>query len=157
MDEAPVICHISMPVRPVDQRNKGVPQAVMLAEVLRDHGYWAYRARLSAASPSGAMLEVLVYLEIDPEECPATMQLLRIEMPESASQAQMPTLPVGWSADPELTRGIGNQFLDECSALLPVPSAIIPSTVNYLFNPRHPEAQSATIHIELFTPGSRLC
>ncbi|WP_425439586.1 hypothetical protein [Pseudomonas segetis] len=37
-----------------------------------------------------------------------------------------------------------------------MPSAIIPSTVNYLFNPRHPEAQSATIHIELFTPGSRL-
>jgi RES domain-containing protein len=103
------------------------------------------------------MLEVLVHLEIDPEDFPATMQLLRIEVPDSVSQAQMPTLPAGWSAETELTRGIGNQFLDECNALLlPVPSAIIPSTVNYLFNPRHPEAQSATIQVELFTPDSRL-
>jgi len=127
---------------------------------LRVSGRWHHAGRpvvYTATSPPGAMLEVLVHLEIDPEDFPATMQLLRIEVPDSVSQVQMPTLPPGWSADTDLTRGIGNQFLDECNALLlPVPSAIIPSTVNYLFNPRHPEAQSATIQVELFTPDSRL-
>ncbi|MBF4213241.1 RES domain-containing protein, partial [Pseudomonas donghuensis] len=40
--------------------------------------------------------------------------------------------------------------------LLPVPSAIMPSTINYLFNPRHAQAQRAKIQVEDFTPDSRL-
>jgi RES domain-containing protein len=127
---------------------------------LRVSGRWHQAGRpvvYAAASPPGAMLEVLVHLEIDPEDFPTTLQLLRIEVPDSATQAPMPALPAGWSTTPGLTRGIGNQFLDECNALLlPVASAIIPSTVNYLFNPRHPEAQTATVQVEQFTPDSRL-
>ncbi|AUZ60047.1 hypothetical protein PRJ_3447 [Pseudomonas sp. XWY-1] len=111
----------------------------------------------AATSPPGAMLEVLVHLEIDPEDFPTTMRLLRIELPDTVSQAQLPALQPGWSAQPELTRTLGNRFLDDCSALLlPVPSAIMPSTTNYLFNPRHPQAQSAKIQVEDFTPDSRL-
>ena len=103
------------------------------------------------------MLEVLVHLEIDPEDFPDTMQLLRIELPDSVSFASAPELPPGWSAETAMTREIGNRFLDEASSLLlAVPSAIIPSTVNYLFNPRHPEASLASVQVELFTPDSRL-
>jgi RES domain-containing protein len=102
------------------------------------------------------MLEVLVHLEIDPEDFPTTLRLIRIELPDTVSQARLPTLQPGWSAQPELTRALGNRFLDDCSALLPVPSAIMPSTTNYLFNPRHPQAQSAKIQVEDFTPDSRL-
>ena len=103
------------------------------------------------------MLEVLVHLEIDPEDFPTTMRLLRIELPDTVSQAQLPALQPGWSSQTELTRGLGNRFLDECSALLlPVPSAIMPSTTNYLFNPRHPQANSARLEVEDFTPDSRL-
>lgn len=127
---------------------------------MRVSGRWHQAGRpvvYTATSPPGAMLEVLVHLEIDPEDFPTTMQLIRIEIPDSVTQAPMPALQAGWSTDIELTRGIGNHFLDECNELLlPVPSAIIPSTVNYLFNPRHPEARGAIIQVEHFTPDTRL-
>jgi len=127
---------------------------------LRVSGRWHQAGRpvvYAATSPPGAMLEVLVHLEIDPEDFPTTLRLIRIELPDTVSQARLPTLQPGWSAQPELTRALGNRFLDDCSALLlPVPSAIMPSTTNYLFNPRHPQAQSAKIQVEDFTPDSRL-
>ncbi|AJQ46509.1 RES family NAD+ phosphorylase [Pseudomonas putida] len=127
---------------------------------LRVSGRWHQAGRpvvYAATSPSGAMLEVLVHLEIDPEDFPTTMRLIRIELPDTVSQAQLPVLQPGWSAQPELTRALGNRFLDDCSALLlPVPSAIMPSTINYLFNPRHAQAQRAKIQVEDFTPDSRL-
>ena len=127
---------------------------------VRVSGRWHQAGRpvvYLAASPAGAMLEVLVHLEIEPEDLPETMQLLRIELPDTVSQAPMPSLPQGWSHDGELTRSIGNRFLDDGPALLlAVPSAIIPSTVNYLFNPRHAQAHSATFEVISFTPDSRL-
>jgi len=127
---------------------------------LRVSGRWHQAGRpvvYAAASPAGAMLEVLVHLEIDPEDFPSTMQLLRIEIPEPVSHAPMPSPAAGWSNDQALTRSIGNPFLDAGEALLlPAPSAIHPSTVNYLFNPLHPDAKRATVQIEQFTPDARL-
>lgn len=127
---------------------------------LRVSGRWHQAGRpvvYTATSPAGAMLEVLVHLEIDPEDLPSTMQLLRIELPDSVSQAPMPELPPGWNVDTGLTQGIGNLFLDGNQALLlPVPSAILPSTTNVLLNPQHPDAGLAQVTIENFRPDSRL-
>ncbi|MBB3105022.1 RES domain-containing protein [Azomonas macrocytogenes] len=79
-----------------------------------------------------------MHLEIDPEDFPSTLQLIRIELPDSVPLADSPILPEHWKSGPQATRIIGDHFLDERSALLlPVPSAIIPCTTNYLFNPAH--------------------
>ncbi len=127
---------------------------------LRVSGRWHQAGRpvvYAATTPAGARLEVLVRQGIDPQDLPPTMRLLRIELPDTVSQAQLPPLQPGWSTQTELTRGLGNRFLDDCSALLlPVPSAIMPRTTNYLFNPRHPQAHSARLEVEDFTPDSRL-
>ncbi|MFD2405588.1 RES family NAD+ phosphorylase [Azorhizophilus paspali] len=127
---------------------------------MRASGRWHHIGRpvvYAAESPAGAMLEVLVHLEIDPEDFPATLQLIRIELPDPVSLAELAPLPENWKSDPEATRAIGDRFLDTRSALLlPVPSAIIPCTTNYLFNPAHPEASGASIRVEQFpsTSGS---
>ena len=98
-----------------------------------------------AESPSGAMLETLVHLELDPEDVPDTYQLLRVEMPEQASMTVANALEDGWEEDQELTQSIGNEWLEEgASLLLSVPSAIMPHTNNYLMNPAHPESDDVT-------------
>lgn len=126
----------------------------------RVSGRWHLAGRpvvYTAASPAGAMLEIMVHLEIDREDLPETMQLLRIELPEGASQAPVPSLPEGWQSDTGQTRTVGNSFLDGCGALLlPVPSAIMPFTNNFLFNPRHPDALKATVTLVQFKPDPRL-
>src|SRR5580692_11268228 len=74
-----------------------------------------------ATSPAGALTEMLV-----------NMQLRRIA---PASFAE------GWKDDLALSRGIGDDWLwGGESALLEVPSAILPDTFNVLLNPVHPEA-----------------
>lgn len=110
-----------------------------------------------AGTPAGAMLEILVHLEIDQEDLPETFQLLKVEVPDDVSIAPAPTLKALWEADLNLTRGVGDSFLVQCPALLlPVPSAIMPHTLNYLFNPLHPGAAKALIHAEPFNLDQRL-
>jgi RES domain-containing protein len=51
-------------------------------------------------------------------------------------------LPDGWDAAPPefVSQGIGDRWLDEAtSAVLRVPSVIIPAESNFLLNPRHSE------------------
>ncbi|MNC47069.1 hypothetical protein D3C75_961140 [compost metagenome] len=103
------------------------------------------------------MLEILVHLEVDQEDLPETFQLLKVELPDDVSIAPPPALKAQWAADISYTRGIGDSFLVQCPALLlPVPSAIMPHTLNYLFNPLHPGAGQAAIHAEPFNLDQRL-
>ncbi|MDP1584405.1 MAG: RES family NAD+ phosphorylase, partial [Bradyrhizobium sp.] len=51
-----------------------------------------------------------------------------------------------WRTQPALTRLIGDQWLDQsASALLQVPSVIVPIGKNFLLNPAHPDAAKVTI------------
>lgn len=110
-----------------------------------------------AGTPAGAMLEILMHLEVDQEDLPETFQLLKVELPDDVSIAPSSALKAQWAADIIYTRGIGNSFLEQCPALLlPVPSAIMPHTLNYLFNPLHPGAGQAAIHAEPFNLDQRL-
>lgn len=110
-----------------------------------------------ADSPSGAMLETLVHLELDAEDIPETYQLLRVELPEDASLILADDLGEGWEHDPALTRAIGNQWLaDGESLLLGVPSAIMPHTQNYLLNPAHPESEEVELVAERWRFDPRL-
>ena len=110
-----------------------------------------------AESPAAAMLEVLVHLEIDAEDIPDNLRLLRVDMPDNVSIRQASPLPEQWEEHVEQTRTLGGSWLAEGSSLLlAVPSAIMPHTTNYLFNPLHPEADQANVSVESLKLGRRL-
>ena len=104
-----------------------------------------------ADSPSSAMLETLVHLEMDFEDLPDTYRLLKVGIPKAASidQESAQRMPVGWHADRALTQSIGDRWLEEGeSLLLEVPSAVMPHTQNYMLNPLHNQAGDVEFEIE---------
>jgi RES domain-containing protein len=104
----------------------------------------------TASSPSSALLEVLVHLELGaPEHLPDSYQLLRIDVPDNISITELDEsdLDPDWRKRSALTRAAGDKWLEEsASALLSVPSAIVPHTQNYLINPIHRDAKLFKIH-----------
>ncbi|HYL95975.1 MAG TPA: RES family NAD+ phosphorylase [Terriglobales bacterium] len=99
-------------------------------------------------TPAGALVEVLVHLELDPAHLPRSYQLLKAEAPDDISLRAIgkAELAEDWTQHLLTTRTLGDEWLrSRVSALLRVPSAIVPETFNVLLNPRHPEA--ARIHI----------
>lgn len=101
-----------------------------------------------AENPALAMLEVLVHFELSADNIPKNFQLLEVEYPQrkSVSRLAEAVLQNHWQRNVELTRNIGDEWLVGAStALLRVPSALVPKSYNYLLNPRHPEAKTAKI------------
>jgi RES domain-containing protein len=101
-----------------------------------------------ATSPAGALVEVLVHLELEPRHLPQSYQMLKAEVPHDTGLSSIPpsSLPLNWRDDLLLTRNKGDEWLAAGkSALLEVPSAILPETSNLLLNPRHPDAQHVTV------------
>lgn len=94
-----------------------------------------------------AFLEVLVNFEMAPDELPVNYQLLEVECSAvSALQLNEDGLSDRWEEERRLTQGIGDKWLASGeSALLRVPSAVVPESWNYLFNPRHPAATRPAI------------
>jgi RES domain-containing protein len=95
-----------------------------------------------AESPPGALLEILVHLELPEVSSPITYTLLRIAVPD---RLKIPSLTVPttetWKNDETLTRKLGDAWLkSRRSALARVPSSILPNTENYLLNPLNPDA-----------------
>lgn len=104
-------------------------------------GRWntAGRPLVYAASTAAlAVLEVRVHLDLPPELLPEDYVLLTIELGG---------LPVEtMSAVPVDPRGFGDRWLSEQrTAVLEVPSAIVPESTNLLLNPVHPLAAGASI------------
>jgi RES domain-containing protein len=100
-----------------------------------------------AACPPGALLEVLVDLQLKQSSLPSTFTLLRISAPDRLSIPDL-SAAVGeiWKDDDSVTRKLGDAWLkSRRSALARVPSAILPDTFNYLLNPLHPDAARVTI------------
>ena len=103
----------------------------------------------TANSPASALLEVLAHLDFgEPVYLPDAYQLAQIEVPENVSILEINAveLAAGWQENIILTREIGNRWLRGfASALLSVPSAIVPHTQNYLLNPAHPDAKAIKV------------
>lgn len=96
-----------------------------------------------AETPAGSLLEVLVHLELDLASLPKTFKLLKIEVPAGVATRSIDetALVADWTDDADATAEMGTQWLESAnSALLRVPSAIVPETHNYLLNPRHDHA-----------------
>lgn len=101
-----------------------------------------------ADHPASALLEVLVHLEVDAAELPDVLQLLAIDVPDDIAPESIESanLPADWKQHFSVTRALGDRWLrEDGSALLRVPSAIVPAAFNFLLNPAHPDAASAKI------------
>jgi RES domain-containing protein len=112
---------------------------------------WHTQGRLIvylAETPTGALTEVLVHLELDLDNLPSTYKLLKAEAPADIA-VQTVTIsdwPDNWKDDVVFTRTIGDEWLVSGStALLRVPSVIMPETYNILLNPQHPNAPHVKI------------
>jgi RES domain-containing protein len=96
-----------------------------------------------APNPATALLEVLVHAEVWIEDVPLNLRYLEIEGPNSLAIEGVDTagLDQSWRADLAVTRRAGDEWLRSGrTALLRVPSVIVPATWNVLINPRHPES-----------------
>jgi len=96
----------------------------------------------AAASASTALLEILVHLDIDPDDIPDDFNLIEINIPSGIAlaaeevQAGDPIL-----TDEHVSRKFGTSWLKERrSAILLVPSIIVSVETNVLINPEHPDA-----------------
>ncbi len=96
-----------------------------------------------AETPAGALVEVLVHLELHPGHLPKSYKLLKAEAPDNISVRTIgkADLAENWTRDLTASRTLGDEWLrSRATALLRVPSAIVPETFNLLLNPRHLEA-----------------
>jgi RES domain-containing protein len=115
---------------------------------IRAPGRWHYAGQpvvYLAESPAAALLEVCVHTTA--HDVPPDFTLLRIEAPEAHVQViKVSGLPSGWQWQVEVTRDLGTAWLKKKeTALLQVPSAIVPETTNCLLNPAHPDAKKVRV------------
>ncbi|MFC7460585.1 RES family NAD+ phosphorylase [Hydrogenophaga defluvii] len=116
----------------------------------------------SANSIALACLETVVHLGAG--GLPLNRFLVRISVPDDIWRTRKTRtavdLPVGWGAIPEckVSLDVGDAWLKQSeSALLVVPSAIIPEECNVLINPAHPNARRITaVKVRPWTYDQRL-
>ncbi len=114
---------------------------------LQAAGRWHFRGKAIvylADHPARCILEMLVH--VDRDLIPNTYRLLKIAVNEATRVESVDPLPSGWQDQLTLTRKIGDDWLDRgSSALLQVPSVIVPHGKNYCLNPNHPDSRQVMI------------
>lgn len=98
--------------------------------------------------PALALVEVLVNLRGNPRLFPESYQLMKVSVADTVSADALGPgiLSSHWRENFQETQVLGDAWLEDSrSALLAVPSAPSPESTNYLFNPRHPDAQNLTL------------
>lgn len=98
----------------------------------------------AAENRSLAMLEILVHMRK-----PKGYELYSVKFDESLVQElAIKNLPRNWDVEPPLadTQEIGDNWVTRASsAVLSVPSAVVPEERNYILNPRHPDFKQLKI------------
>lgn len=121
-------------------------------------GRWHFagqRIVYCAPNPATALLEVLVHAEIDIDDVPVNFRYLEIDAPDALAVEDLDTsaLAQSWRTDLLATRRAGDRWLQSSrTALLRVPSVIVPATWNVLINPRHPGAARIRV-VRTFSHG----
>jgi RES domain-containing protein len=94
-----------------------------------------------ADTPAGALLESCVHTSAN--DVPPRYTLLAISVSDDLSIETVDpgALPLDWANNSEVTREIGSAWLrSQRAALLRVPSALVPSSFNYVLHPLHADA-----------------
>lgn len=115
---------------------------------LKTSGRWHHKGtQVAYASehPGVAVLEKLVWLERYEvaRESDYVLLPLQIDPDDHLETLDESDLPDDWDAfpHPEATRDLGTRWFEmERSAVLAVPSAVLPVAKNYLINPFHPDS-----------------
>ena len=116
---------------------------------LRAAGRWHERGLpvvYLAETAAGALLEVCVHTAAN--DVPPSYTLLEVTVPTTTTveAISVDSLPPDWSEDLEATRAIGSEWLRSTrSALLRVPSILVPATFNVLLNPAHLDSKQIAI------------
>lgn len=105
-----------------------------------------------------AALEQLVHLN---PITPNRFKVLSFQFPDSLIETVLPrNLPEGWRQEPPppFTQRLGDVWARELrSAVLAIPSIIIPDELNYLLNPAHPDFKEIALgRAEKFSFDARL-
>jgi RES domain-containing protein len=90
-----------------------------------------------------AMVEVMAHMRLSLTNIPTTLKLITIDVAHGALVSPQPELPDGWQANEPTSQSVGNAWLDSREGLLlPLPSALLPDSTNYLVNSSHPPAST---------------
>jgi RES domain-containing protein len=114
----------------------------------------------TSATRSLAAQELFVHLAF--EEAPADLVAASAEIPDdlTITALRIADLPKGWRRfpGPESLADLGTNWVESNeSAVLEVPSAVIPQESNYLLNPRHPDFHRIRVRQpEAFTYDPRM-
>ena len=133
---------------------------------LRRDGRWNGRGRpitYCSTGPALCILERLVHVA-DASSLSDDLMFVRYETPDDLQieEVRLDSLPERWRMRGDLTRHLGNEWLDRVSAcLLRVPSVIVPiadtGDRNVLINHRHEDARRITLsRMENFRYDPRL-
>lgn len=98
--------------------------------------------------PALALIEVVANLKGNPRLFPDTYQLMKVNVPQGVTVKTLVSkiLKRNWRVNDKETRAAGDSWLaGGSSALLAVPSAPSPESLNYLLNPLHPDAKDLKI------------
>jgi RES domain-containing protein len=123
---------------------------------MRASGRWHTRGRrvvYLADHPASALLEMLVRMDLD--LIPPTYTLLKINVPDAVEDEYIDIdgLPADWRGQFAATRRLGDEWLDRNeTALLQVPSAIVPHAWNVLLSPAHANAAYARVTEVIHAP-----
>lgn len=105
-------------------------------------------------APSRALAGFETVVHLASGSLPLNRYLVRIDIPDPVWMAREiitdKTAPVGWDALPagKVSLDFGDRWLASLrSALLEVPSVIVPEEGNILVNPRHPDVNGITAAI----------
>ena len=97
-------------------------------------GRWNSKGKPMAYTASCGALAVVEYLA-HLSTLPSGLMLVIIEIPDTPKMERVTSLP----ADPVAFLQIGDDWLESKStAVLEVPSVLVPNQKNYLVNPKHP-------------------
>jgi len=94
-------------------------------------------------SPTPALAALELFVHLDVSEIPDDFVAIPADIPESLAMARISPkrLPADWRRHPapQALAEIGTKWVQERkTAVLAVPSAVIPLEENYLLNPLHP-------------------
>ena len=129
----------------------------------RHGGRWNHVGSPMVYASGTLSLCVLEYLvNVSVNDLPNDLVSIQIQLPENLplTKISFKELPSDWRSFPsvEALKDIGTDWVaDQKTAVLVVPSAVIPNELNYLINPLHPRTKDIRIEaVGSFTLDPRL-